>query len=107
MLVEFVCCCSWAILEVHGVPGHSNDDIAYYAGYAEGNQTADLIYLHYVNSVNSGDILCNDNAKPLTKFCQDVDLFVQTNFKYMNNQIAENPNSHYWNMVHARYPCNN
>ena len=89
--------CRWSTLEIHGVPGNSDNDIAYYAGYIEGNQTGELIYMTYINSVQSGDILCTQQSN--SAFCEQVASFIDSNLQYMSRQINEKPGSEYWHMV--------
>ncbi len=89
--------CRWSTLEIHGLPGNTDEDMAYYAGYAEGNLTGHLIHMTYLNSLESGDIACTEETA--SDFCQQASDFVDANMQYMSEQIATNPGSQYWHIV--------
>ena len=94
--------CRWATLEIHGVPGHTDEDLALCAGFAEGYQTAELIHMMYINSfgkemcLNGSTVSSNGSS---SEFCRQLDTLVQTNLQYMHDQVKDNPGSAYWHQV--------
>ena len=86
----------WAMLEVHGNNAAiaTDEEIAYAAGYAEGVQTAELIYMSYMNSFGN-KIYCSQQSQ----YCDKLRDFLDKNQQYMYQEIDRNPGSQYWHQV--------
>ena len=90
---------SWAVLEVHGnanAAATTDDEMAYAAGYAEGLQTAELIYMSYMNSFGN-KLYCGQQSQ----YCDRLRDFLDKNQQYMAQEIARNPDSQFWHQVHV------
>ncbi|ETN71256.1 lysophospholipase [Necator americanus] len=83
----------WAFVEVE-VSGRVTEPFqqGYAAGFVEGRATRELIQLHISNTV---DGFCEGAEK----FCEDLNQYLLDNFLWMEEEIAKNPNSHYWIQV--------
>lgn len=82
----------WSVLEIETNEEAKDCDQAYSAGLLEGQTTRDLINLHLVNMV--GDF-CD---QPSTS-CSSLVEFLQTNFRWLNSQIAQHKDDPYWHHV--------
>lgn len=64
----------------------------YMAGYLEGYLTQQHIFYAYKNFVDS---VLNGNEK----ISSQAETFILNNLKWIEVQISENPNDHYWRLV--------
>ena len=80
-------------MEIHGHPDLTTDEeMAYLAGLAEGIHTGELIYMSYKNTIN-------DFCEQESSFCQKLQTFLDSNMKFLKENIANNPKSDYWKLV--------
>ena len=86
----------WSTLEIHAKHGVVPDDeLAYVAGYAEGMQTGELIYMMYKNTLE--DDICPPDSK--SNFCNQLLQFIDDNQIFMKEEIRRNRGSSYWYQV--------
>ncbi|XP_003386071.2 PREDICTED: putative phospholipase B-like 2 [Amphimedon queenslandica] len=83
----------WSLLEIHGHPDLTTDEeMAYMAGYAEGVHTGELIYMTYTNTLGT---VCKEKSS----LCDKLQEFLNSNIKFLKDNIASNPKSDYWKQI--------
>lgn len=83
----------WAYLDVTTNASYPDEVQAYAAGLAEGYLTKDLIYMHWMNTV---DGYCNNE----TAYCARLTQYLKTNMAWMKQQIIKNGQKDpYWHQI--------
>ncbi|KAK6190761.1 hypothetical protein SNE40_002555 [Patella caerulea] len=87
----------WAFLDVTTSSSYNSSSQAYAAGLVEGYITRDLIAMSWQNTVAG---YC---TSPYSDYCTRLQTFLQTNYKWVMEQIKQNPDSPYWHNVEMFY----
>ncbi|XP_047119464.1 putative phospholipase B-like 2 [Schistocerca piceifrons] len=94
----------WAFLEMHTNPGFDDETQAFTVGFVEGVTTADLIAMHWTNTMAD---YCSDSAdgpKGRPAACRAVQSFLEKNRAWVDDMVASHSDTDpYWHQVKLYY----